>query len=270
MKKLLWLSALLSLTFTLPACDDGDETPPNYDTSGRVDLTIWGEDYADEGIPAEDVSDGWAIHFEHVLLHVSEASLDGNGNPTLLHTPRIIDLASGGAGPKQLDTGDVASGTYATMQYRISPVSADYNTEELTHTAHAMVDAQDSVVVIGEATKDGRTVGFHWTFNTDTRYEQCQIDMTVGETETHAVEATIHLDHLFFDDLDSSTPRIAFDLIASAADDDDFVGNEQLRAVDITATDYQVGSRNIDNLYDFIAEHTRMLGHINGDGHCGE
>jgi hypothetical protein len=44
---------------------------------------------------------------------------------------------------------------------------------------------------------------------------------------------------------------------------------DELRAIDITAEDnYQVGSRDIDNLWDFIEAQTHTLGHIDGEGHC--
>lgn len=84
-------------------------------------------------------------------------------------------------------------------------------------------------------------------------------------------EITIHGDHLFYDDLFSETPNVAFDLIAAADKDGDGVITElELRKLDIRAQDrYQVGDLTaITDLWSFIEQQTTTLGHFNGEGHC--
>lgn len=263
---------MAATALNISACDDSDSSPieaPN-DDKGTVTLSAWGEDYIDVEIPAEDVSDGWTITFEHVLVSVTSARLDGHGNPSILATPRIIDLAAGEAGPTVLESTEVAAGTYPTMQYQVAPPASNYDTTGFSDAAIAMVEDAASIVVIGSATKDDRAVDFYWSFQTDSTYRQCEIDTTIAKDATATVQLTFHVDHLFNDDLDSAEPQVAFELIASAdSNGDHLVTNDELRALNIESEDrYQVGSRNITNLYDFIAEQSKALGHINGEGHC--
>src|SRR5690606_19242015 len=107
------------------------------------------------------------------------------------------------------------------------------------------------------------------SFATDTRYVECHAAADLAEGDASS-QLTIHADHLFYDDLDSEEPNVAFDLVASAdADANGEVTTEELRALDITAqTRYQVGSRDITELWGFIEAQTATLGHIDGEGHC--
>lgn len=270
-----WSLALAASSLLIAGCGDSDNdpSPPAEDNgSGNMTLQAWGEDYVDVGIPAEDFIDGWALTFTNVLVAVSDVKLDGHGNPSLLTAPRIVDLAAFPAGAKTLETTEVPAGLYSTVQYRVAPVAADYDTAGLSDEAVAMVESGSSIVLVGSAIKGIDTIDFNWSFDTDTRYEQCQIDTTVEKDGEESVELTFHFDHIFNDDLDSPTPNVAFDLIASAdADEDGIVTKEELQAVDIQGEErYQVGSRPITNLWDYIVHQSTTIGHINGEGHCGE
>jgi hypothetical protein len=116
----------------------------------------------------------------------------------------------------------------------------------------------------------GEVVTFAWAFDSDTLYSPCEIDTELAADGEASAQITIHADHLFYDDLDSSTPDVAFDLIAASdANADGAVTQEELAAVDITAeARYQVGSHDIKDLWSFIAYQATTVGHINGEGHC--
>ena len=223
-----------------------------------VAVSIYGEAFIEEEIPADEVADGWAIQFTTFLVAVDGIAVEGEP----LSGAFVFDLSqpSGGAGH---DVGGVAGPDGPLLvDYRIGPVAS----AEAGNTTSADVDFMTSngysVWAEGTATRGGETIAFAWPFTTDTTYVACEAEGTA--------QLTIHADHLFYDDLDLPEPNVVFDLIASAdANDDGEVTPEELAAVDIRAeAAYGVGSRDITDLWAFIAAQTRTLGHINGEGHC--
>ena len=64
--------------------------------------------------------------------------------------------------------------------------------------------------------------------------------------------------------------RQLLDLVAAAdADADGVITQVELAALDITTqARYQVGSRDITDLWGYISAQTATVGHIDGEGHC--
>jgi len=227
-------SVLLS---TVAGCDDDAG-------EGNLRVTIYGEPYIEEGIPAGDVVDGWAVTFSSFELTATDVRADGVAVEGKPRWQLAMDTASEG---QLFGESKVPAGTVAHLDYRITDVH-----------------------VVGNATRGSDTIDFDWSFDTDTAYVDCETEqpVTVGGSATS--QMTIHADHLFYDDLVSEEPNVAFDLVASAdVDDDGTVTRAELAAVDISAEDrYQVGDAPITDLDAFIAAQTRTLGHIDGEGHC--
>lgn len=227
---------------------------------------IYGEEFIEEGIPAAEFVDGWAVQFDHFLVSVGEVTVADAPLNDRATQFQVFDLAkpSDGAGFP------VGRGTYslsdAHVGYVIGP-SADAIAGLAGNVDAADVDLMKqggySVHVVGSATRGEDSVTFTWGFTTRTVYGDCE----PGGTDA---QLTIHGDHLFYDDLFSEAPDVAFDLIAGAAGGDGDVSPEDLRAVDITAEErYQVGDlTDITDLWAFIEQQTASLGHINGEGHC--
>ena len=111
---------------------------------------------------------------------------------------------------------------------------------------------------------------FDWALAISSRYVECDTEVALVQDKTTDAVLTVHADHLFYDDLDSEEPGVAFDLIAAAdADGDGAITIAELQAQSLSGqTRYQVGGRDIDNLHAFIVAQARTLGHINGEGHC--
>ncbi len=107
-------------------------------------------------------------------------------------------------------------------------------------------------------------------FDTDTTYVNCETDQKLEDGGQATSQITIHADHLFYDDLVSDDPNVAFDLVASAdTDGDGNVTEAELAALDISGEDrYQVGDLPVTDLWGFISAQTKTLGHIDGEGHC--
>jgi hypothetical protein len=251
---------IIALALLPGACaeDDGQAT---------LRLTAYGEPYIEDRIPAEELVDGWEVVFERFLIAISE--VDANGEP--LAGAFVVDLAraSGGQG-HALGTVTLPAEDGPRLAFRVAPVTAATPVAATDADVTALVSAGASLWVEGRATRGGHTVTFAWTFDTDTRYVDCESTAGLEDGKEASSQLTIHADHLFYDDLDAEDPNVAFDLVAAAdADADGDVTPAELRALHITTqARYQVGSRDITELWSFIAAQTGTLGHIDGEGHC--
>ena len=257
--------ALLPMLCAAAACDSDADA----EGEGTLRVTIYGEDFIEDRVPADEVIDGWEVVFTRFLVAVHDVEADG----IAMDGTWVYDLrpSSGGNGH------DVASmpmpaGTVEHLDYRIGPASSDATGNVDAQTISAMADAGYSLWVQGTATRDDVTLTFDWGFATDTAYTQCETGQDLADGGEATSQMTIHSDHLLYDDLESEEPNVAFDIIARADTDGDGDGDitlEELAAVDITGeARYQVGSRDITEMRSFIAAQTATVGHIDGEGHC--
>ncbi len=252
--------ALAGWVCLVAACDTDDG-------EGTLRVNVYGEAFVEDSIPADEFVDGWELRFSKFLVSVSDVDADG----TAIDGNGVYDLAvaSNGSGH---DFGEalMSAGTIGSLNYRIAPAAGADGGNATAEDIASMTDRGQSLWVEGQASKDGTVIGFSWGFSTDTRYVDCASTERVPDGDEATAQLTIHADHLLYDDLDSEEPNVAFDIIASAdADSDGQVTEEELRQVDITGqTRYQVGSRDIADLWSFIAVQTTTVGHIDGEGHC--
>jgi hypothetical protein len=252
------------------ACGGSDAEP------GDLGVAIYGEDFAEEGIPADLFTDGWAVSFDSVLLSVGDVTAAAGHDEPALTAPafRVWNLArpSGGAG-YEIATAEVPGGDYDHIAFRVAPAGTLEPGNASEDDVALMADAGYAVYVAGSATKGGDTIAFAWGFTGGTAYGECEGTARV-DGGAHQTVLTIHVDHLFYDDLFSEEPNVAFDLIAAAdaaGDGNGDVTPEELAAVDLATEErYQVGSTGITDLWSFIDYQTATLGHIDGEGHCGE
>jgi hypothetical protein len=255
----------LVLASVLAAC--GSEDP------GTLEVRIYGEEFIEEGIPADVFADGWAVSFDRFLVSVSAVrAASGHGTAALSDdSVRIFDLSPASAGNGFLvASAMVDGGHYDHVAYAIRPATAAASAGNATQQdVDLMTQGGYSLYVAGSATKGTTTKTFAWGFSTSTRYEECHSEAVV-DGGTSAAQITVHADHLFYDDLFSEEPEVQFELIASAdADDNGVVTQAELAAVNITTLpDYQVGSEPIADLWSFIEHQTATVGHIDGEGHC--
>jgi hypothetical protein len=262
-----WVAALATLP-ALTACDDA------ADGEGTLALEIWGEEFIEQGIPAGEFADGWAVTFDRFLVNVGQIGVAEEGAAPALEEPgyRVFDLVAA-EGPVPISSVTAPAGTYGHTAYTVAPAAPDGAAGNATEAdLQLLVDGGWSVYVEGSATDGTDSVTFAWGFGNTTVYDPCH---SVGELEDGgavAVQITIHGDHLFYDDAVSGTPDLRFaDIALADADDDGEVTPAELAAYDITALpNYGVGSFDIDNLWDYIEHMTTTLGHIDGEGHCGE
>jgi hypothetical protein len=263
--------ALAILCLSLAACGGGDDAP------GMLSVSIYGEDLVEDGIPADELVDGWEITFDRFLVSVGDVRVAAAGEPPAIDDGayRIFDLArsSGGDGHPLLAV-EVPGGFYEDLGYRIAPAAAAVAGNAEAADVDLMTGGGFSIYAEGVAVKDQVAKTFAWGFTGATRYGACEAGARVDGGEA-GVEITIHADHLFYDDLVAEEPNLAFDLKA-AADDlgnaDGIVSEEELAAIDIRdQARYQVGPfSDVIDLWTFIDRQSATVGHVDGEGHCDD
>ncbi|MDX2087406.1 MAG: hypothetical protein SFX73_06140 [Kofleriaceae bacterium] len=263
----------LAFVLFLAACGEG---------SGTLVSTVYGEEFIEEGIPSNVFEDGWAVSFDKFLVSIGNVAGkageggDEVGDPAF----HVVDIsqASGGEG-FELASVDAPGGYYDHYGYQLVSIATAtaLNVDEADVTA--MKNAGYSIWVKGSATKGGVTKTFDWGFAFKYTFAHCDLGGAVDGNALVA-QATIHADHLFYDDAVSDEPNVAFQLIADAdgaagAAADGAITMDELAAVDIRGEErYQVGSLEhpsgeaITNLRRYIEVQSITLGHINGEGHC--
>jgi len=185
---------------------------------------------------------------------------------------RIFDLTQAD-GPIPIATADAPAGTYGHTAYTVAPATADSaNANADDQDVQEMIDGGFSVLVSGSATDGTDVIEFDWGFTNATVYDPCHSTGVLEDGGAVSVQITIHGDHLFYDDAVSDDPALRFaDIAAADADDDGTVTPAELEAYDITSrTHYGVGSLDIEDMWGYIEHMTTTLGHIDGEGHCGE
>jgi hypothetical protein len=208
---------------------------------GTISVRAYGESFIEDGIPAQDVDDGWSITFDRFEVRVRNLRVAG----LKLDDPPVVDLAveSDDEG-HELASAEVSTGVHWEPSFSI-----------------------DHVEVEGSAERDGSIKRFHFTFAEPTHYSHCETSTTVEPNGHATFQITVHADHLFYDSLVAEEPQLLFDAIAAAdSDDDGEVTRAELEARDIG--NYDPGNEDADDLWSWLVAQHRTLGHVDGEGHC--
>lgn len=249
-------------TFFLAAC------LPAFACQGSYELRAYGEAYVEAGIPADEVSDGWAVRFTEFVVSVGEVSVDGHARRDLPGW-YVFDLArpSDGRG-HLLDAVEAPFGDYDTVRYRFGEPGEVVGGNATPDQIARLVDNRAALHVVGSASKGNVTVALDWTFPISFGHE-CRVSGRVDRDDHGGTQLMIHADHLLLDDL-GPNGALAFDLIAAAdANGDGLVVPAELSQVDIlTQERYQTGGRDIEDLWTFIGNLALTLGHVDGEGGC--
>jgi hypothetical protein len=229
------LLATFPLAFgLLTGCSDDTGT-------GTISVRVYGESFIENGIPGDDVDDGWAIAFDRFDVTVRD----------------IVVAAVALADPEPVDV----SASSDERGHELGALSARAGQHHEPSFTIARVEVQ------GSAEKDGVNKTFDWVFDSATRYEHCETTTSVEPDQTGTFQITIHADHLFFDSLVAEEPQLLFQPLAkSDADDDGAITEGELGAADIGGHD--PGNEDISDLWSFIVAQSRTLGHVDGEGHC--
>lgn len=209
---------------------------------GQVEVRVYGEEFIEEGIPATEMADGWAVTFDQFNVVVEDVRIAGK--TTTKPAPLDISKASEGKG-QAYDTLTVPGGSHTASSFTIS-----------------------SVKLIGKAIKGDITKTFDWTIAVPTQYSGCETTTVVEESKPGTFQVTVHADHLFYDSLVSEEPDVRFQALADAdADMDGVISQAELMTAGIGA--YDPGSdNNVTHLWGWLEAQSSTLGHVDGEGHC--
>jgi hypothetical protein len=210
---------------------------------GTIVVRIYGEDFVEEGVSADDMDDGWAVTFTRFDVTLDGVSIGGEE----ILDPEPVDLTADSAGEgHEIGRVIVPAGTYRDARFTLA-----------------------RVVVEGEATRDGVDKHFAFDFDRAVIYLDCETSVRVGRGGEAPFEITIHADHLFFDSRASADPGLRFQALADAdLDDDGEITRTELEATDIGAYDPGSDGGHIANLWDYLEALVAELGHANGEAHC--
>ena len=232
------LGVVVCCALGFAAC--GDET--DADGQGDVTVTVYGEDFIELGIPADEMADGWSVSFDRFVVNVDDVVVGGVTIPS--PDPIDISVETSGAG-HSIASAVVPAGDHTNSSFAITRV-------ELS----------------GSASKDGVTKTFDWVFDQTTRYSACETTTKVSDGGDATFQITVHADHFFYDSLVSEEPQVVFQALADAdADGDGALTQAELEATDIGA--YDPGSAgDVNDLWAWLIAQGHTLGHVDGEGHC--
>lgn len=262
-------TTIIATTLGLAACA----------SPGSVAVSIWGEEFIEQKIPAADVEDGWEISFSKFLVVVGElevASSDGDVGAEFAKA-KVFDVHQ--PGPTEVvRLENVLDRDWDAVSYAIAPSTSPEAGNASAEDVERMKANGWSVYLEGTATKGAVTKTLKWGFTTNTLYEQCgphegDKGLTVPSGGEAKVQLTIHADHLFYDDLQDPDAKMRFDAMATAdKNDDGEVTLAELAAVPLSSLPlgtYGTGSvANVDDLQAFVTTLLRTIGHFQGEGEC--
>lgn len=238
---------------------------------GNLSLVANGEDLVRQGLVSKD---GWQISFDRLYVNLADVTayqtasgfeptqgktIDDFGYQAqvpLVNNSQTVDLAAGeaDAAPIWVNKVPAPRGFYNALSWQILPADQDSPI------------AGKTMVLQGQATKNGQKIVFNLSFNRPVTYTCGEYigDERLGIVEpgqTSQLETTFHFDHLFGD---QSTPAddalnleaLGFQPLANLA------SANQLN-LDQTTLSQQLAPENYQKLTNAIVG----LGHV-GEGHC--
>lgn len=237
---------------------------------GSLVFVANGEDFVRQGFVSKD---GWSIDFEHLYVNISEASAYSTKssfepqkgdtkesieyqNSINFESLKAPDLAEGevNAAPIVIASANVPGGFYNALAWKLSTGAADSPLPGST------------IKLIGQATKDQKTIKFDLGFNQPTEYvcgeyvgEERQGIVTASKPGE--IEATFHFDHIFGDANTPSEDALNQDALGFQPLAD--LGNNGIVKLD----EADLASQLSDADYQQLTNAVTGLGHV-GEGHC--
>jgi hypothetical protein len=262
MKKAILILAALAPLALVAHCGNGSGG------QGTVRVTVYGEDFIEQSIPADAFADGWTVTFDAFLVNVGGVTAAGQE----MQAFQVFDLTQ--PGPVDLGSAPAPAGPIAPVAYTLAP--ADGQTTNVNAPAalfDTMVSEGYAVYVSGTATRDASEISFSWGFTETIAYQECHAVESVETDGQGVVQLTFHGDHLFYDSLVEAEPGLRFDAYAQADDGDGELTLEELENVSGTAFSamdhYDVPpDSGIADLRAYLTAQVTTIGHIDGEGHC--
>ena len=252
--------------------------------SAPLSVTMWGEEFIEEGLPADQFADGWSVTFSTFLVVLGAVEVKDAAGVVAVGAdaegvPAVFDMVQ--PGPVTIvDIDDVPAQRYDDVSAVVAPDADAVAGSAAEADAARVTDGGFSVLVEGQATKGDDVKTFSWAFDTQTRFTNCETEgegagIVVRAGEANTMQLSIHGDHLFYDDLAADDAVLRGDAIFGADGADgsapgDDVSQAELAAVDLTTlpSDQYGNAGSAETLADFVSALSRTLVHLNGEGEC--
>lgn len=236
--------------------------------TGTLQIRANGEDFVRQGFVSKD---DWQIEFDHIFVNLAEVTAYQSDPPFDPETD-VQPEAEIQVGFEAITTVDLAEGDEEAEPILVAEVEAPagrYNALSWRMVEGESGPAADQVVVmVGEAERDGEVIPFILQIDQDYAYvcgdfvgdERKGI---LSEGEVAEVEATFHFDHIFGDgEADAEDPintgALGFQPLADLAEEGELTADlERLR------------SELTEEEFDRLSQALIGLGHV-GEGHCEE
>ncbi|MGF1604504.1 MAG: DUF4382 domain-containing protein [Thermosynechococcaceae cyanobacterium] len=271
-RSLIFMTALCSgLLMSCQSSNDSqslnptDSESPAESGAGTLQVKANGEDFVRQGFTSKD---GWKISFDHVYVNLEDVTayqtdppFDPDAKDPLQAKSEVtipaqtVDLAAGdeSASPIAVGETEAPAGQYNALAWKMSKATEG-------------PAAGQTLMLVGQASKDGQTVDF--TLNVDREFAYTCGEFVGDErkgvvqpNEAADLEATFHFDHVFGDgelpaDDELNADALGFAPLAALAD------GPSLKA------DWATLKQRLDPK-DFQALESALvgLGHV-GEGHC--
>ncbi len=275
-------AAGVALVAGISACggDDGG--------TGTATFTTWGEEYIEEGIPADPTGqegfvDGWALVFEKFLVHYTGITVADSGGAVgaRLEGSRLVDNVHPGR-KTLVQFAGLEAKSWDRVSYQITPARADAVLVSATaDDRDRMVQGGYSLYVLATATKGAVTKKLRWGFAMGTDYTLCEAEqggkltqgLVVRDGAEDVSELTTHADHLFYDRLQAgatgTVTSLRFDAIAAAdTDGDGEITLDELAKVPLDVKLYDPSGLPAGDMKAFVTALARTVGHYRGEGEC--
>jgi hypothetical protein len=239
---------------------------PVLASEGTLQIRANGEDFVRQGFVSKD---GWQITFDHLYVSLSEVSAYQTDPPfdpqsgkelqaktkVSLPSPSVVDLALGDEAAEPILVGELSApmGRYNALRW-------------IMKKATEGPAAGSTLVLIGKAVKESKTVDFRLKFDREYTYTCGDF---VGDDRKGILssgkpadlEATFHFDHVFGD---AETPledelnkgALGFEPLAALAQAGKLDMDQATLRQKLSSSDYTTLINALDS-----------LGHV-GEGHC--
>ncbi|MCB9665890.1 MAG: hypothetical protein H6732_17425 [Alphaproteobacteria bacterium] len=236
-------------------------------------LETWGEAFIEEGMGMDVFADGCQATYDRFLVSTRDrrllASADADARVVAeLSGVEVHDVVR--PGPTEMASVTAEAGTWRTFTLTVAPADAD----AVAGNADA-ADLDDmkargaSILASGTLTCPSGSVTFDWALRGTTTYACDPTNLVVPAGGEARTQFTVHGDHLFYDSLFDPDAEVRGEaLVAADADADGVVTEAELASAPVAATGYTVGAADVTDLWGYLQEASRTVGHVDGEGHC--
>ena len=282
------MSPLLLLLF---ACSGKDDELP---TETDVTLSVWSVDQALTGYVEDEFVDNFDVTLEHWVTVFSDVRVGDQGTGDTIYMVDWTQLEE----PYELGTFQLGSGTHAVG---LKTVNAVVDAEDITvideEIRATMVERRLTHWIQGYADGYGETVTFAWGLQNPATHEDCQDGLLEEEAETPGIaitdeeveestprfgEINFHLDHIFFDAMDTEAAEMRFEVFYQWQDvnTNDIPWDDLAECISAGLTDRRGKDIEDENerqlsysnaglpLTEYLMYNVESMVHLNGQGLC--